>query len=127
MISHDGIELYNPNAKFIGKSAADNLKDSPTFKPMLNEMLKGHQGYATYQFEQANGQKIKMAPNLAVHAPVHLINTFWSIVVVSNRDEALQSLVSFRNRLIIIILVFYIRNDFYYFRNKGLAYRQRRR
>jgi two-component system cell cycle sensor histidine kinase/response regulator CckA len=108
MISRDGIELYNPNAKFIGKSAADNLKDSPSFKPMLNEMLKGHQGYATYQFEQANGQKIKMAPNLAVHAPVHLTNTFWSIVVVSNRDEALQSLVSFRNRLIIIILVFFI-------------------
>lgn len=108
MISRDGIELYSPNPEFIGKSVAENLKDFPSFTPMLNEMLKGHQGYATYQFDQANGQKIKLATKLAVYVPVHLKNTFWSIVVVTNRDEALQSLVSFRNRLILIILIFFI-------------------
>jgi PAS domain S-box-containing protein len=108
VVSRDGIELYSPNPKFIGKSAAENLKGFPSFTPMLNEMLKGHQGYATYQFDHASGQKIELATKLAVYVPVHLKNTFWSIVVVSNRDEALQSLVSFRNRLVLIILVFFI-------------------
>ena len=108
VVSRDGIELYSPEPGFVGKSVVENLKGFPSFTPMLNEMLKGHQGYATYQFDQASGQKIKLATKLAVYTPVHLKNTFWSIVVVSNRDEALQSLVSFRNRLILIILVFFI-------------------
>jgi PAS domain S-box-containing protein len=108
VVSRDGIELYSPNPTFIGKSAAENLKGFPSFTPMLNEMLKGHQGCATYQFDHASGQKIKLSTKLAVYVPVHLKNTFWSIVVVSNQDEALQSLVSFRNRLILIILVFFI-------------------
>jgi len=108
VVSRDGIELYSPEPGFIGKSAVENLKGFPSFTPMLNEMLKGHQGYASYEFDQASGHKIKLATKLAVYAPVHLKNTFWSIVVVSNQDEALQSLVSFRNRLILIILVFFI-------------------
>lgn len=108
VVSRDGIELYSPNPGFIGKSVAENLKGFPSFTPMINEMLKGHQGYATYQFDHASGQKIKLSTKLAVYVPVHLKNTFWSIVVVSNRDEALQSLVSFRNRLVLIILVFFI-------------------
>ena len=108
VVSRDGIELYSPEPGFVGKSVAENLKGFPSFTPMLNEMLKGHQGYATYQFDQASGKKIKLATKLAVYTPVHLKNTFWSIVVVSNSDEAIQSLVSFRNRLVLIILVFFI-------------------
>lgn len=108
VVSRDGTELYSPEPGFVGKSAAENLKGFPSFTPMLNEMLKGRQGYATYQFDQASGHKIKLATKLAVYVPVQLKNTFWSIVVVINRDEALQSLVSFRNRLLVIILVFFI-------------------
>lgn len=108
VVSRDGVELYSPEPGFVGKSVVENLKGFPSFTPMLNEMLKGHQGYATYQFDQASGQKIKLATKLAVYVPVHLKNTFWSIVVVSNQNEALQSLVSFRNRLVVIILVFFI-------------------
>ena len=108
MISRDSIELYSPEPGFIGKSVVENLKGYPSITPMLNEMLKGHQGYATYQFDQASGHKIKLATKLAVYVPVHLRNTFWSIAVVSNRSEALQSLVSLRNRLVLIILVFFI-------------------
>lgn len=108
MISRDGIELYSPEPGFIGKSVIENLKGFPTITPMLNEMLKGHHGYATYEFDQASGKKIELATKLAVYVPVHLRNTFWSIVVVTNQDEALQSLVSFRNRLILIILIFFL-------------------
>ena len=108
VVSRDGIELYSPEPGFIGKSAVENLKGFPSFTPMLNEMLKGHQGYATYQFDKASGHNIKMTSKLAVYVPVHLKNTIWSIVVVTNRDEALQSLVSFKNRLIFIMVVFSI-------------------
>jgi len=108
VISHDGTELYSPNPKFVGKSIFKNLKDYPTFRPMLTEMLKGKQGYATYLYDRANGIKIKLSTKLAVYVPVHLRNTFWSIVVVSNEAEVLSSLVSFRNRLILIIVVFFI-------------------
>ena len=108
VISHDGIELYSPEPGFIGKSVVETLKGFPSITPMLNEMLKGHEGYATYQFDKASGHKIKLATKLAVYVPVHLKNTFWSIVVVSNRDEALSNLVSLRNKLVLIILVFFI-------------------
>jgi len=108
VISRDGVELYSPNPKFVGKSIFDNLKGYPTFTPMLTEMLKGKQGYATYLYDRANGIKMKMTTKLAVYVPVHLRNTFWSIVVVSNENEALSGLVSFRNRLILIILIFFI-------------------
>lgn len=107
-ISRDGIELYSPNPKFIGKPVSENLKGYPTFKPMLSEMLKGHQGYTTYQYDRANGLKMKLSTKVAVYVPVHLENTFWSIAVVSNENEALSGLVSFRNRLILIILIFFI-------------------
>ncbi|HJV78051.1 MAG TPA: cache domain-containing protein, partial [Paludibacter sp.] len=103
VISHDGTELYSPEPGFTGKSIFENLKGYPSFTPMLNEMLKGHQGYATYQFDRASGEKTKLTTKLAVYVPVHLRNTFWSIVVVSNQEEALSSLVSFRNRLILIM------------------------
>jgi two-component system, cell cycle sensor histidine kinase and response regulator CckA len=108
VISHDGTELYNPEPGFTGKSIFENLKGYPSFTPMLNEMLKGRQGYATYQFDRASGEKTKLTTKLAVYVPVHLRNTFWSIVVVSNQEEALSSLVSFRNRLILIMVVFFI-------------------
>ena len=107
-ISRDGIELYSPNPNFVGKPVSENLKGYPTFKPMLTEMLKGHQGYTTYLYDRANGHKMKLSTKLAVYVPVHLENTFWSIAVVSNENEALSGLVSFRNRLILIILVFFI-------------------
>jgi PAS domain S-box-containing protein len=108
VISQGGIELYSPEPGFIGKSITESLKGYSSMTPMLAEMLKGHQGYATYQFDKASGHNIKMTSKLAVYVPVHLKNTIWSIVVVTNRDEALQSLVSFKNRLIFIMVVFSI-------------------
>jgi len=108
VISRDGIELYSPNPNFVGKPVSENLKGYPSITPMLNEMLKGKQGYATYLYDRANGLKMKLSTKLAVYVPVHLRNTFWSIVVVSNEAEVLSSLVSFRNRLILIIVVFFI-------------------
>jgi PAS domain S-box-containing protein len=108
VISRDGIELYSPEPGFVGKSISENLKGYSSIRPMLNDMLKGHQGYATYQFDKASGQDIRLSTKLAVYVPVHLQNTFWSIVVVSNMDEALYSLVSFKNRLILIMIVFFI-------------------
>ena len=108
VVSRNGIELYSPNPDFIGKSMYENLKDFPSFIPMANEMLKGRQGYATYQYDRANGHKMKMSTKLAIYVPVHLRNTFWSIVVVTNEDEVLKGLVSFRNKLLIIIITFFV-------------------
>lgn len=108
VVSRNGIELYSPNPDFIGKSMYENLKDFPSFIPMANEMLKGRQGYATYQYDRANGHKMKMSTKLAIYVPVRLRNTFWSIVVVTNEDEVLKGLVSFRNKLLIIIITFFV-------------------
>jgi len=108
VVSRDGIELYSPNPAFVGKSMYENLKDFPSFIPMANEMLKGRQGYATYRYNRANGQKFELATKLAVYVPVHLRNTFWSIVVVTNEDEVLKGLVSFRNKLLVIIIAFFV-------------------
>ena len=108
VITREGTELYSVNPKFVGKSIFENFKNFPTITSMVREMLKGHQGFATYQYNRANGVKMKLSTKLGAYTPVRLRNTFWSIAVVSNKDEVLASLISFRNRLVLIILVFFI-------------------
>jgi two-component system, cell cycle sensor histidine kinase and response regulator CckA len=108
VISRDGTQLYSPIPGFTGRSIFINTKRFPSSVPMVTEMLKGHQGHATYYFNRIPSQKTKLEKKLAVYTPVNLGNTFWSIAVTSYQSEALSGLVSFRNRLILIIVIFFV-------------------
>jgi PAS domain S-box-containing protein len=103
MISRDGIELYCPVPGHTGKSVYENCKEFPSVISMAEQMVKGGQGVTTYTFNQIRDIKTETIKKQAVYFPVRVGDTFWSIVVVSNEDEALASLVSFRNKLFFVI------------------------
>lgn len=107
VISRDGIQLYSPIKGFTGKSVFETIKSYPSAKPMVMEMLKGHQGVARYNFDTTGDKDIRKLRKYAVYTPVHLGNTFWSIAVASTEQETLSGIISFRNKLIGLILGFF--------------------
>ena len=106
VVSRDGTELYCSVPGHTGKSIYINYKDFPSILAMVGEMLKGHQGVATYVFDQIGVQTVKTVKRHAVYMPISLGNTFWSIVVASSEEEVLASLADFRTQLILIIALF---------------------
>lgn len=107
VISRDGTQLYSPINGFTGKSVFETIKLYPSAKPMVLEMLKGHQGSASYYFNKIGNEDVSQLRKYAVYTPVHLGNTFWSIAVASTEEETLSGIVSFRNKLLCVILGFF--------------------
>ena len=108
VVSRDGTQLYSPVSGFTGKSVFENYKDFPSIISMVQDMLQGHQGIATYTFDKIGNQTVAPVRQHAVYLPIHIGNTFWSIVVASSEKEVLPTLSSFRNRLILVIGVIFI-------------------
>ncbi|MBU0544719.1 MAG: Cache 3/Cache 2 fusion domain-containing protein, partial [Proteobacteria bacterium] len=107
MISRDGTELYSPVPSHTGKSVFENYKKYPFIITMADEMVKGKQGITTYSFDQISEQKVKLVKKHAVYMPIHIGQIFWSIVIESSENEILSSLIHFRNKLILIIGLFF--------------------
>lgn len=105
VVSRDGTELYCPVPGHTGNSVFTNCKEFPTIIAMAGDMLKGHSGRTTYTFNMISDKKITPVTKHAVYQPINLGNTFWSIVVASSEDEILSSLSSYRNRLILVMVL----------------------
>jgi PAS domain S-box-containing protein len=103
VVSRDGTVLYSPIPGFTGKSVFENYKDFPSIIAMAEDMLKGNQGITTYTFGRVGESKGASVRKHAVYLPIHIGDTFWSIVVESSENEVLSSLTSFRNRLLLVI------------------------
>jgi len=108
MISAQGIEIYCPVPGHAGKSVFENRRDFPAIIAMAQEMLKGNSGVTTYHFDQIRDKRTKTDKRHAVYLPVNIVDTFWSLVVESSEKEALASLDSFRNWLVLVIGVLFI-------------------
>ena len=108
VVSRDGTQLYSPVPGFIGKSVFENIKGSPSLIVMVNDMLKGHEGTATYTLDRIGDRHVRQIRKSAVYMPIHIENTFWSIVVASDEQDALSGLVSFRNHLALVIGALFI-------------------
>jgi len=108
VVSRDGTQLYNPVPGFTGKSAFENFKDFPSMISMVQDMLQGHQGTVTYTFDKVGNQTVAPVRQNAVYLPIRIGNTFWSIAVASSEKEVLSTLSSFRNRLILVVVVIFI-------------------
>ncbi|MBW1784552.1 MAG: PAS domain S-box protein, partial [Deltaproteobacteria bacterium] len=108
VISRDGIQLYSPVTGFTGKSVFENYKDFPSIIPMVQNMLKGHSGVATYTFNKIADQTVEPVTKRAVYLPIHMGNTFWSIAVATSEKEVLRTLSSFRNRLLLAVGLLFI-------------------
>jgi two-component system, cell cycle sensor histidine kinase and response regulator CckA len=105
VVSRDGTELYCPVPGHIGHSVFANCKDFPSIISMATDMLKGHSGVTTYTFDKISGTKVTPVEKHAVYFPIKLGNTFWSIVVASSEQEILSSLSSYRNRLLLVMVM----------------------
>ena len=123
VISRDGMQLYSPVTGFVGKSVSENYKDFPSIISMVQDMLQGHQGIATYTFDKIGNQTVTPARQHTVYLPIHIGNTFWSIAVASSEKEVLSTLSSFRNRLILVVGVIFIGGMlFSIIRSESMAY-----
>ncbi|MCG8569708.1 MAG: ATP-binding protein [Spirochaetes bacterium] len=105
MIGSDGIELYCAVPGHVGKSVYTTSADFPSIINMADDMIAGKEGITTYYYDRIMGEKTVKTKKHAVFIPIKVGNTFWSLVVASSEDEVLQSLVSFRNKLTVIIII----------------------
>jgi PAS domain S-box-containing protein len=105
VVSRDGTELYCPVPGHTGNSVLSNCKEFPSIIAMAHNMLKGQSGNTTYTFNMISNTKIAPVTKHAVYYPINLGNTFWSIVVASSSEEILFSLSSYRNRLILVMVL----------------------
>ena len=103
VVSRDGTTLFSPVPGFTGQSVFDTAKDFPSAISMVKEMLQGRGGTAVYTFDKIGDQAVPPVKKYAVYLPIHIANSFWSIVVASSEDEVLSSLTSFRNKLLLVI------------------------
>ena len=103
VVSRDGTNLYSPVPGFTGKSMSENTKSFPSLMAMTNDMLKGHTGAAQYTFDRIGDRNVGKIRKYAVYMPIHIGNTFWSIAVASAEQDMLSGLISYRNKLAIVI------------------------
>jgi signal transduction histidine kinase len=103
VVSRDGTILYTPVPGVTGKSVFETIKEYPSLVVMVNEMLKGHAGAATYTYDRIGARNVGQTRKYAVYMPVQIGNTFWSISVASAEQDVLSGLIAFRNKLVLVI------------------------
>lgn len=108
MTNREGTELFCPVPGHVGKSVYENCRDFPTILSMADRMLQGEEGTTVYYFDRVRDMDRETVKKHAVYLPVKIGDSFWSIVVASSEDELLASLVSFRNKILVVagLLVF---------------------
>ncbi len=103
MINQEGIELYCPVPGHMGNSVFENTKEFPTIISMAKKMVRGEHGITTYNYNQIKDQQSETIKKHAVYLPINIADNFWTIVVASTEIEILAALVSFKNKLIIVV------------------------
>jgi PAS domain S-box-containing protein len=122
MAGKDGIEIYCPVPGHTGKSVFENSRDFPGMISMANHMVAGEEGVAHYLFSPDKDGRLKPEKYHAVYLPVTILDSFWTIVVVSTEDEVLAGLISLRNKLILAVcLLLFVSSLFSYSGMKARA------
>ncbi|MCE5313254.1 MAG: PAS domain S-box protein [Nitrospiraceae bacterium] len=106
VVSRDGTQLYSPVPGFTGIPASQSYRSSPSALLMIDNMLKGEKGTTAYSLSMSGRRSLDR--KYAVYTPIKLYNTFWSIVVVSSEEEVLSGLVSFRNKLAVVVAIIFV-------------------
>ena len=108
VVSPDGTLLYTPIAGFVGKSSLETSKDFPDLRAVINDMIKGHEGFATYTYDRIGDRYVGPTTKYAAYLPVHVGQTFWSVAVASSEQDVLAGLVTFRNKLALVVAALFI-------------------
>jgi len=130
VLSAKGYEISCPVPGHVGNHISRTGHGYPEVLAMAGQMLQGREGRATYHFDQpAPGGQHRVLKH-AVYMPIPLGDTFWSIVVATPEEEALDSLRGFRARLVWItlaLLLFGVAGTFLMVRAQTIVREQRKR
>jgi len=113
VLSKKGIELSCPNPNHVGKHVHTNSKMDPDIMRLVDDMLKGKDGTATYYYTKLSDNASQKKH--AVFCPVNIVDTMWSIVVATPEKDILSPMKNFRDKWLIIIVVLIIGMSFYVF------------
>ena len=105
LLSPKGVELYCPVPGHIGKTVYETSGRFPSVLSMADEMTQGKRGETAYTYDRIRGNTIDTLTKQAVYLPIPVINTFWSIVVATPENEALNAMEEFNHNWLLIILV----------------------
>lgn len=104
VVSKAGFELYCSNSDHIGKSIYQNTHGFDELNNMIDHMLSGEEGRAIYNYYEKD-EDDDVVKKIAYYKPVILENTFWSIALVTEENEVLESNRGFVVKLILLILL----------------------
>ena len=107
LISATGRIIYCPGADHQGRLASEVYGDSPGYIEMLQKMLQGREGVATY-VDHTDTNRPKSMKKHAVYRPVRVGDTHWSILVSTSEDILLALLKGLRNQILVLTLLLFI-------------------
>jgi two-component system, cell cycle sensor histidine kinase and response regulator CckA len=108
VISRNGTQLYSPIPGFIGKSVFENTKGYHSLDPMLHEMMKGNTGTDEFIFNKIGDKTVSDTKKYCIYMPIYIGNTYWSINVSASESDILSDLKSFKNKLLLIMVIIFI-------------------
>lgn len=102
MISRQGTEIYCYDESHIGKSVEKSAEGFPKFQNVINEMKKGREGNAIYEFYKPHTSEKKLI--YSFYKRVDLKNTYWSIAISTPEEKVFSSVIEFRNNLLVVTI-----------------------
>ncbi len=108
VVSRAGTLLYAPSGGPAGEPASEAFRSSPSMLALLEDMLRGGEGDATFTSDGLRDPHAAPTRHYAVYLPIRLGGTYWSIAVASAERDLLASLNSFRNRLALVVGLVYL-------------------
>ncbi len=107
LLSKEGIILFCKNQKDIGHNAFLIGLDDPSLKKMIGNMLAEKSGFTSYYLSNPTNKNLKYLKH-AVYRPINLGNTFWSITIATSEDEFINSVETFKNKLLVLLSALFL-------------------
>ena len=115
MMSESGIELFSPSLNETGKNVKEIFRDEPSVLELINKTSIDSSGTATCYFKAGENRNKADLKVLAAFYRVPLVNTFWTILIFTPEKEVYAKLISYRNRLYILIALIIIVISIYFY------------
>ncbi len=106
IIGRDGVQLYSPLSREVGRPAMRSFEESPELLEMTNRMTSGKHGFGEYTFDHGISDGGEPLKYLAAFTRIDLPNNYWSIAVTAPEKELLRPMNSFRNKWGVVVTLF---------------------
>jgi len=93
--SQKGILIYSPVPGIATKHYTEVTKNFPELRAVVERMLAGESGTASFTFDRVRDQAPSVIRKQAAFMPIKLGNTFWSVCVTTPESEILATLERF--------------------------------